>query len=98
MVFSCYSYYEDLKGFSNYMYKTAISKCAAVIFQTETQKKRFISKYKDNHLKYFKLFQSMNVLPPLKKVTEQYMPKLKRAKVQNPEHKIKQNANLFTKY
>ena len=60
VVFSCYSYYEDLKGFSNYMYKTAIAKCAAVIFQTETQKKRFISKYKDNHLKYFKLFHGFS--------------------------------------
>ena len=37
----------------------------------------------------------MNILPPLKKVTEQYMPKLKRAKIQQVRHKIKKKPILL---
>lgn len=59
VVFSCYSYYDNLKGRSKRMLKYVLSKVDAVVFQTDVQKNRFISKYNDSSI-FFKLFHAFS--------------------------------------
>ena len=58
IVFSCYSYYRSLNYFSKRIFKKVLSNADAIIFQTETQKDKFISEYKDHSSKFFKLFHA----------------------------------------
>lgn len=58
IVFSCYSYYSTLNAFSKRMFKKVLLNADAVIFQTETQKDRFISEYENHSSKFFKLYHA----------------------------------------
>ena len=60
VAFSCYSYFENLKGIHKRILKTVMSKVDAVIFQTEIQKKKFTSDYPNASLKFFKLFHAFS--------------------------------------
>lgn len=61
VVFSCYSYYDNIKWLSRIILKKVLSKASAVIFQTETQKNRFYSRYKNNQSNFFKLFHGFSL-------------------------------------
>lgn len=59
VVFSCYSYYDNLKGLSRIILNKVIAKADAVIFQTETQKSRFSDR--NNQSNFYKLFHGYSL-------------------------------------
>lgn len=60
VLLSCYSYYDNLIGRPKRMFKKVLSRVDAVIFPTEVQKNRFVSKYENNSSKFFKLFHAFS--------------------------------------
>lgn len=61
VVYSCYSYHDELKKHNRRIFNFVLSKADAIIFQTEVQKNRFISKYNLQEEKCFKLFHAFSL-------------------------------------
>ena len=55
VVYSCYSYHDNISTFYKRIFKTVLSKAHAVIFPTETQRNIMVSKYNIHKQKVFKL-------------------------------------------
>ncbi len=59
VVFSNYFYHDELKGFKKKIFHNVV-KNTTMIFQTETQKKHYLSKYQLDDNEHFKLFHAFN--------------------------------------
>ena len=55
VVYSCYFYHDKLKGFRKKTFENVLNKVDSIIFQTDVQKNKFVSKYNINSQKCHKL-------------------------------------------
>ena len=60
VIYSCYSYHDDLSGFSKRIFKNVLKNVDAVIFQTDTHRNRMLSKYNINKQNVCKLFHAFS--------------------------------------
>ena len=61
VLFSCYFYYENLKGFHKKAFEKVLNNVDSIIFQTDTQKNRFVSQYNLEPKKHFKLLHGFSL-------------------------------------
>lgn len=61
VVYSCYSYYDNIKGFHKKAFEKVLNNVDSIIFQTDTQKNRFVSKYNLDPKKHFKLLHGFSL-------------------------------------
>ncbi|MBR4155689.1 MAG: glycosyltransferase family 4 protein [Bacteroidales bacterium] len=61
VVYSCYFYYDNIKGFHKRAFEKVLNNVDSIIFQTDTQKDRFVSKYNLDSHKHFKLLHAFSL-------------------------------------
>lgn len=61
VVYSCYSYHDNLRGISKMTFKHVVNNVDSIIFQTDVQKNVFLSKFKLDPDKHFKLFHGFSM-------------------------------------
>ena len=61
VIYSCYSYHDELAGFDKRMFKHVLKNVDSIIFQSDTQKNIFVSKYNLDSQKHFRLYHAFSL-------------------------------------
>ena len=60
VIYSCYFYHDELTGLNKRMFRYVIENVDSIIFQSDTQKNRFVSKYNLDSQKHFRLYHAFS--------------------------------------
>ena len=61
VIYSAYSYHDELSGLSKRIFQRVLSNVDSIVFQTNTQKNKFISTYNLDQDKHYKLFHGFSM-------------------------------------
>ena len=61
VIYSCYSYHDKLRGLSKMMMKYVLNNVSSIIFQTDVQRNKFLSKFNLNPQYHFKLLHGFSM-------------------------------------